>query len=202
MDSDRLLPGLITGAPNAEKNRYAAEKMGLPDYVKAVEGDGGAPFYQEINPTLNTDARLTGLNALLSQIGYKCGFSNGYFVFNEQTGLATATQIEADQQRTIQLIKDCRDQLENCLNDLLYALDKLADLYDLAPTGTWEVNFDFGDITYNRDEDRARWLSYANGNKVPFWYYLTKFEGFTEKEARALVEQAQPEEPTLFGEEE
>ena len=92
--------------------------------------------------------------------------------------------------------------MENCLNDLLYALDKLADLYDLAPAGAWEVNFDFGDITYNRDEDRARWLSYANSNKVPFWYYLTKFEGFTEEEAKALAEQAQPEEPALFGEEE
>lgn len=205
LDSDRLLPSLTAGGiQTPERYRAAARKMKLPDYVRVVEGDGTSAqgVYQEINPTLNTDARLTGLNALLSQIGYKCGFSNGYFVFNEKTGLATATQVEADQQRTIQLIKDCRDQLESCLDGLLYALDKLADLYDLAPAGAWEVNFDFGDITYNRDEDRARWLSYANGNKVPFWYYLTKFEGFTEEEARALVEQAQPEEPTLFGSEE
>ena len=205
IDSDKLIPGLTTGAPTPEGYQRAAQRMKLPDYARIVSGGGASEpgaMYQEINPTLNTDVRLTGLNALLSQIGYKCGFSNGYFVFNEKTGLATATQVEADQQRTIQLIKDGRDQIEKCLNNLLYALDKLADLYDLAPSGTWEVNFDFGDITYSADEDRARWLSYANGNKVPFWYYLVKFEGFTEAEAKALVEQAQPEEPTLFGEEE
>lgn len=202
MDSDRLLPGLITGAPNAEKNRYAAEKMGLPDYVKAVEGDGGAPFYQEINPTLNTDARLTGLNALLSQIGYKCGFSNGYFVFNEQTGLATATQIEADQQRTIQLIKDCRDQLESCMTDLLYALDKMADLYDLAPSGAYEVNFDFGDITYSFEADKQQWWAYVQSGKMPAWRYWAKFEGFTEEEAKAIQAETTLKEPTLFGDEE
>lgn len=202
LDSDKLMATGEKVTNTLSGFESARKQLRLPDYVKNVYGNGSESFYQEINPTLNTDTRLTGLNALLSQIGYKCGFSNGYFVFNERTGVATATQVEADQQRTIQLIKDCRDQLESCMNDLLYALDKMADLYDLAPAGAWEVNFDFGDITYNLEEDRARWLSYANAQKVPFWYYLVKFEGFTEEEAKALVQEAQPEDPTLFGEEE
>jgi hypothetical protein len=37
---------------------------------------------------------------------------------------------------------------------------------------------------------------------VPFWYYLVKFEGFSEADAKALEESAGPEEPEgLFGEE-
>lgn len=205
LDSDRLLPSLTAGGVQTpDRYRAAARKMQLPDYVRVVEGDGTSTqgVYQEINPTLNTDARLTGLNALLSQIGYKCGFSNGYFVFNEQTGLATATQVEADQQRTIQLIKDCRDQLESCLDGLLYALDKLADLYDLAPAGTWEVNFDFGDITYSYEADKQQWWAYVQSGKMPPWMYWAKFEGFTEEEAKAIQEEMTPKEPTLFGEDE
>lgn len=204
LDSDRLLTGLTAGNPTPGKYQAAAQRMKLPDYVRIVEGDGmnSGGVYQEINPTLNTDARLTGLNALLSQIGYKCGFSNGYFVFNEQTGLATATQVEADQQRTIQLIKDCRDQMENCLNDLLYALDKLADLYDLAPAGAWEVNFDFGDITYSYEADKQQWWAYVQSGKMPPWRYWAKFEGFTEEEAKAIQAEMTPKEPTLFGSEE
>lgn len=31
------------------------------------------------------------------------------------------------------------------------------------------------------------------------WYYLVKFEGFSEEEAKALEEEAQPKEPDLFG---
>lgn len=200
LDSDVMLSGNGRPVPkNPMALKHQRETMELPDYIRNVTGDGAKAFYQEINPTLNTDTRITGINALLSQIGYKVGFSNGYFVFNEKTGNITATQVEADQQRTIQLIKDCRDKLESCLTGLIYALDVFASLYGLAPMGKYEVNYDFGDITYNRDEDRARWLSYANSNRVPFWYYLVKFEGMTEDEAKAMVAEAQPKTPTLFG---
>lgn len=174
----------------------------LPHYVKNVFGASPEEFYQEINPQLNTDTRLSGINALLSQIGYKCGFSNGYFVFNEATGIQTATGVEAEQQRTIQLIKDVRDKLESCLNGAVYAMSVYADLYGLAPAGTYEIVYDFGDITYNREEDRARWWQYVTQGRVPAWMYFVKFEGMTEEEARAMVEEAQPAEQTgLFGEE-
>lgn len=195
LDSDRVLPGNAPGGLN---------ETGLPDFVKIVQNDTSvsSDIYHEINPTLNTDTRLTGINALLSQIGYKVGFSNGYFVFNESTGIQTATGVEAEQQRTIQFIKDCRDKLEACLTDLLYALSKLADLYQLAPVGSYEAAFDFGDITYNREEDRARWWGYVQAGKVPPWKFFVKFEGMTEEDAKAMVAEAKPKEPTLFGGEE
>ena len=199
LDSDRLMPlpgkgnKIIGGSFNDLKTR-----MGLPDYVKAISGTGEGDIYHEINPTLETEKRLTGINALLSQIGYKCGFSNGYFVFNEKQGVQTATQVESDDRRTIQLIKDIRDKLEYCINGLVYALDKFADLYDTVPTGDYEIFYDFGDITYNVEEDRARWYSYVVAGKIPFWYYLTKFEGFTEEDAKAIEAQAQPQ-AELFG---
>lgn len=199
LDSDRMIPTGRKIDDIVRDSKATLEAMGLPDMVKNVYGDGTNTFYQEINPTLNTDVRLSGINALLSQIGYKCGFSNGYFVFNESTGIQTATGVEAEQQRTIQFIKDVRDKLENCMNGVIAALNVFADLYELAPLGEYEVAYDFGDITYNREEDRARWYSYANSGKIPFWYYLVKFEGMTEEEAKAMVEEAQPKEPMLFG---
>ncbi len=202
LDSDRLLPSGVRIRNTAEGFRTAREELELPDYVKSVYGSNNGDFYQEINPTLQTDVRIAGINALLSQIGYKCGFSNGYFVFNEKTGMVTATQVESDDKRTIELIKDVRDKLESCLDDLLYALSAFADLYDLSPAGEYEVTYDFGDITYNREEDRARWYGYVTAGKIPFWYYLVKFEGFTEEDAKAIEAEAQQKEPTLFGEEE
>ena len=201
VDSDRVMPG-STKISRAHINNVMRPDTILPDYIKLVEGVGiDGDIYHEINPTLNTDARLTGINALLSQIGYKCGFSNGYFVFNEKSGMVTATQVESDDRRTIQLIKDVRDQFESCLDGLLYALDKFADAYGLAPRGAYEVVYDFGDITYNREEDKARWYSYVTAGRVPFWYFLVKFEGFSEEEAKALEAAAQPSD-TLFGAEE
>ncbi|MBO7251794.1 MAG: hypothetical protein J6V25_04115 [Oscillospiraceae bacterium] len=199
LDSDTLMPSgsKVNNTPHAWDAQR--EQMGLPDMVKNVRGDGKETFYQEINPELNTDTRLSGINALLSQIGYKVGFSNGYFVFNETTGIQTATGVEANQQRTIQFIKDVRDRLERCLDGLIYALNVFADLYGYAPRGAYEVVYDFGDITYNRDEDRARWWGYVLSGKVPAWMFFVKFEGMTEEDAKAMTAEAQPKTSMLFG---
>ena len=191
LDSDRLLPYGTTGG---------LDRTNLPDFIKLVDGDTSteSDVYHEINPTLNTDVRLTGINALLSQIGYKVGFSNGYFVFNESHGIQTATQVESDQQRTIQFIKDVRDKLESCLDGLIYAINVFADLYKMAPAGAYEVAYDFGDITYNREEDRVRWWGYVQAGRVPAWMFFVKFEGMTEEEAKAMTAEAQPKTPGLF----
>lgn len=202
---DRLL--MPSGSPISAMTPQGMERrckeMSLPDYVKNVFGQDEKEFYKEINPILNTDTRITGINALLSQLGYKIGFSNGYFVFNESTGIQTATGVEAEQQRTIQFIKDVRDKLESCLDETIYAVNVYADLYGLAPVGAYEVTYDFGDITYSFAEDKQTWLGYVNTGRIPFWYYLVKFEGFSKEEAKALSNEAQQENKTsgLFGDE-
>lgn len=202
LDSDSMIADGKKVAGTSDYFISRREQIGLPDYVKNVRGDGREMFYQEINPTLQTDVRLAGINALLSQIGFKAGFSNGYFVFNEKTGMVTATQVESDDRRTIQFIKDVRDRLESCLTDLIYALNVFADLYGFAAAGQYEVVYDFGDVTYNREEDMAKWWGYVVSGKVPAWKFFVKFEGMTEEEAKAMVAEAQPKAPTLFGGEE
>ena len=189
-------------AKTIEEAQRVAKRIKLPNMAKMVRGDGKETYYQEINPELNTDARLTGINALLSQIGYKVGYSNGYFVFNESTGIQTATGVEAEQQRTIQLIKDVRDKLESCIADLVYAINVMADLYKYAPSGEYEIVFDFGDITYNREDDRARWWGYVVAGKVPAWRFFVKFEGMTEAEAKEMAEEVSQKMPKLFGDDE
>lgn len=203
LDSDRLVASGSQVSKGAQAFEHEKKKLHLPEYVRMVHGDARETFYQEVNPSLNTEMRLKGINALLSQIGYKCGFSNGYFVFNESAGIATATQVEADQQRTVQLVKDVREKLTDALDGLVYALDKMADLYNYAPVGTFEMHYDFGDILYSATEDKARWYGYVTAGRVPFWYYLVKFEGFSEADAKALEEMAAPQEPEgLFNREE
>ena len=179
--------------------KLGGKGLDLPDYVKNVFGNGTNSFYQEINPSLNTEVRQRGIDALLSLIGFKCGFSNGYFVLDQKTGMITATQVEADDRRTIQTIKDVRDKLEDCLDGLIYAISVYSDLYGLAPAGDYEVNYDFGDITYNVEEDKVRWWGYVTAGKIPAWYYFVKFENLTKEDAKALVQEATPEMPSLFG---
>lgn len=204
LDSDRLFPfGGQTGG-NAINKAALVREAGLPDFIKAVEGSGSVEkeVYHEINPTLNTKTRLDGINALLSQIGFKCGFSNGYFVFNEKTGMVTATQVESDDRRTLQLVADVRKALRDCMDGFIYALDRFADAYGVTARGAYEVAYDFADLTMNEEEDKARWWGYVLQNKVPFWYYLMRFEGMTEEDAKALEAEAAPTGGGLFPAEE
>ena len=62
------------------------------------------------------------------------------------------------------------------------------------PTTNYEVACEFEDLVYNLEDDRARWWNYVTQGKVPAWMYFVKFEGMTEQEAKAMVEEAQPKD--------
>lgn len=201
---------MIDEPGNPVKSRYSAngvvDKAGktLPRYLHILPGTSQGDEYHEVNPALQTADRLSGIDHFLNLVGVKCGYSTGQFVLNGRTGHVTATQVEADDRETIQYIKQIRDSFQVATDGLIYALDKYADIYSLAPVGVYEVNYDFGDITYNWEEDRARHWNYVNLGKYPLWLYYVKFEGMSEEEAKALVAEAKTEnEPKegLFGEE-
>ena len=177
----------------------------LPRFVQGLGmglNDTETSAIHEHTPALLTDQRIKDINFDLSMAGVKCGFSEGVFVLDGQTGMITATQVEADDRDTIQTIKNDRDALKDAVEQALYGANALATLYDLAPLGEYEVNCNFGDITYNYEEDKASWRAYAMQGWIPVWLYFVKFEGMSEEEAKALQAEAeakQMEKAALFG---
>ena len=176
----------------------------LPRFVKGLGlgiNDGETTAIHEHVPTIQTDARIKDINFNLSMAGVKCGFSEGVFVMDGQTGMITATQVESDDRDTIQTIKADRDALKDALEQAFYGADAMITLLNLAPLGEYEINFNFGDITYSYEEDKAAWRYYAQQGWVPKWLYFVKFEGMSEEEAKALTAEAAEAnmEPGLFG---
>lgn len=179
-------------------------KMKLPRFFKGLEMDARSEnAVHEHTATLLTEQRLTDINSRLSMISTKCGYSQGAFELDRKTGRMTATQVESDDKETIETIKDTRDALRYTLEHLVYALNVYVDLYDMAPAGTYKMEFGFGDITYNADEDRNRHWNYVQSGKYPLWRYYVKFEGMSEEEAKQIVEEAKKEHTAagLFDEE-
>lgn len=65
----------------------------LPRFVKGLGmglSDGEVSAIHEHAPTLLTDARIKDINFDLSMAGVKCGFSEGVFVLDGQTGIEAA----------------------------------------------------------------------------------------------------------------
>jgi A118 family predicted phage portal protein len=196
-DSKRIVmvDDRLTDIPSIDSNgKRIRTRIKLPAFVKNIFSDDPTKFYQEVNPALNTSVRKEGIDNQLSLIGCKCGYSNGYFVLDQKTGMITATQVEADDRRTIQTIKDIRDKLKICINELLYAESVFMDLYKLAPVGDYEANYNFGDITYNYAEDKDNWWKYVQSGKIPAWKYFLTFEGMSEDEAKELAEEMRQED--------
>lgn len=165
----------------------------LPRFIQGLGmgiNDGDTTAVHEHVPTIQTEARIKEINFNLSMAGVKCGFSEGVFVMDGQTGMITATQVESDDRDTIQTIKTDRDSLKDALGQAIYGADALASLYDLAPLGDYDINFNFGDITYSFEEDRSAWRGYAMQGWVPKWLYFVKFEGMSEEEAKAITAEA------------
>ncbi len=192
------------------RSRYAAngvvDKAGnpLPRYLHILPGTSQGDEYHEVNPALQTADRLSGIDHFLNLVGVKCGYSTGQFVLNGRSGVVTATQVESDDRETIQNIKQIRDSLQMATDGLIYALDKWADIYNLAPVGEYEANYSFQDLVYNFEEDKLRHWQYVQAGKYPLWMYYMNFEGMGEEEAKAVAAEAKSEnEPQegLFGEE-
>ncbi len=184
----------------------AVDKQGkpLPRHVRILPGSTQGDEYHETVPSMQTTDRLSGIDHFLNLVGVKCGYSTGQFVLNGKTAQLTAAQVESDDRETIQLISQIRASLQDATDGLIYALDKWADLYNLAPVGTYEVSYDFQDITMNFDEDRLRHWQYVQSGKYPLWRFYMEYEGMTELEAKQLAQEARSENQTeqgLFGEE-
>lgn len=195
--------------------RYAdAHNIKLPRWVRGMQM-GGSDKENQIHEhvsTLLTEQRIKDINSTLAMISMKCGFSQGFFVLDEKTGMMTATQVEADDQETIRTVKNIRDALQSCLEDLFYAINVFTDRYytkEEYPAEDWQelmdgTTFDFGNILYNYAEDKMSWYQYVNQGYVPAYLYFAKFEGMAEDEAKKMVAEAKTEnepEEGLFGEE-
>lgn len=178
----------------------------LPRYLVGMGinmKDDDVKAIHEHSPTILTEQRIKDINFDLSLLGVKCGFSEGAFVLDGQRGVVTATQVESDDRDTIQTIKEDRDALRVAVEQAVYGAYALMVLSGMISPVTYELEFAFGDITYNYEEDKASWKAYAMQGWVPVWLYLVKFEGMSEEEAKALVAEASANtEKSLFGDEE
>jgi len=185
--------------------QYASQNgIKLPRFVRGIEmGIDADSTIQEHVPTMLVAERTAAINFYLSIIGYKCGFSNGYFSFDETRGIQTATQVESDDRRTLHTIESFRTILDGKNHDgvihrILYILYATGTANGTIPASGYQTACEFEDLVYNLEDDRARWWNYVVQGKVPAWRYFVKFEGMVEADAKAMVEEASEKGETLF----
>lgn len=177
--------------------------------------------FEQWQPTLQVTSRKEGINFYLSVIGFKCGFDPGYFVFDGQTiQVATATQVRVTQKRTADTALSYRDVLDKpnsngdgrvgAIHDIAYIINAMLVIngdVPLSDNGNYELFCSFADLLKNEEEDAAMDLQLANQGFMAKFRWLVLHRGYTEEEAKKMVQEAVEEsranepENGLFGEE-
>lgn len=149
-------------------------------------GNSGADFYKVYSPPIRDASLLNGLNAILIRVEDACGLARGTFS-DPAADPKTATEILSSKQRSYSSIADCQGALEEAIDDLIYAMDVLATLYNLAPSGAYEVSYSWDDSIVNSpSENKQMCWQYVVAGKFPMWRYLVKHEGYSEEDAREI----------------
>lgn len=195
----------------------------LPEFFldTGIDDLGNGNPVEQWQPTLQVTSRKEGINFCLSIIGFKCGFDTGYFVFDGQTiQVATATQVRVTQKRTADTALSYRDVLDKpnsngdgrigAIHDIAYIINAMLVIngdVPLSDNGNYELFCSFADLLKNEEEDAAMDLQLANQGFMAKFRWLVLHRGYTEEEAKKMVQEAveernanEPEEG-LFGEE-
>ena len=88
----------------------------------------------------------------------------------------TATEIKLLKQRTYITISSLQNALEQCLLDVVYAMNVFSELYNLSPSGEYDTNIDWKDsILTDTDTELEQKLNLQNAGilskaEVRAWY--------------------------------
>lgn len=174
-------------------------KPKLPDkrLYRALNGVGdigqGGKLFEAWSPEFREAAIKAGLNDVLRIIEFNCGLAYGT-LSDPNVEANTATEIKMQKQRSFATITDTQKALESALNQLLYAMDVWATLYNLAPRGTYKAVFSWDDsIVADHDQQFLQDQQVVTMSAMPLYTFLMRNYGLSETDAKKWVAEAQEE---------
>ncbi len=181
---------------NGENRRTKWETPKLKERLfKAIDIDGkdGEGFFKDYSPEVRDEAFWRGLNKILERIEFNVGLAYGTIsepAFSDKT----ATEIKTSKQRSYMTVSRMQENLQTALEDLIYAIDVLTTLYSLAPVGTYQTSFEWGDsvLTDTQVEQTIQMQEVGQGLRSKLRYIMWRY-GLTEQQAQEELDRIQEE---------
>ena len=147
------------------------------------EGD----TYQQFAPVLRDNSYRDGLNTILMHIEDNTGLARGT-LSDVGVEAKTATEIIVLKQRNYQTNAEIQKALQYALEDTIYIMDALCDLYEITPDGEYDVSFEWDDsLIVSIDDELSKRLLLQSNNLTSrlenrMWYF-----GETERQAQEAL---------------
>lgn len=181
---------------DGEIKRTIWETPKLKDRLfKAIDLDGknGEGFFEDYSPEIRDEAFWRGLNKILERIEFNVGLAYGTLsepAYSDKT----ATEIKTSKQRSYVTVSRMQENLQEALEDLLYAIDALTTLYNLAPIGTYQASFEWGDsVLMDTEKEQVLQMQEVNAGLRSKLKYIMFRYGVTEEQALEELTRIQKE---------
>ncbi len=188
-------------AIDADETLFTPDRKGHPVLPKGRErtfrtydfgGTEKSGFIQAYSPEIRDSSMFNGLNKLFRNIEFLCGLAYGTIsdTNTTDTGERTATEIKASKQRSYTTVNAMQKAWDSGLDDLIYVMNTLCNLYDIVPDGPVEKTVTWGDsVLEDTDiEYQRRWQMVIAGKlrleKFYAWYF-----GCSEEAALEMIPQ-------------
>lgn len=139
---------------------------------------------KEWAPSLRDANYISGLDKILMRIEDACSLSRG--TLSDVDAVArSATEIKILKQRSYSTVSEIQKSLQLSLDDLIYAMYALANLYKLAPNGKYNTTYVWDDsIVIDAEVERVRDQSEVSQGLMAKYEYRMKWYGEDELTAR------------------
>lgn len=150
--------------------------------------------YNVFAPALRDESLVHGLNVILMRIEDATGLSRGTMSDVDSQDVKTATELKILKQRSFATNADIQMALQEALEDTVYIMDVFCDLYDVTPSGEYNVSFEWDDsiIMDTESELTKRITLMQNGLasklETRMWYF-----GETESQAMEALKLVEDE---------
>lgn len=165
---------------NALKNENGTAKRNK--VVKTLDtGEDG--FYKEFSPSLRDEGFIRGQNKNKQEIEFQCNLAYGT-ISDPSLVEKTTVEINSSKQRSYSSVSQMQHSLERALKHLVYILDVYCDLYELIPTGEYEVSSEWDDsIIVDAESEQRIIMQEVDKRLMSKKEYLMRRYGLTEEQA-------------------
>lgn len=184
---------LATKASQNTNKSFAVNKLKNRLYKTLNTGKAETDFFKDYSPEIRDEALWRGLNKTLQRIEFNVGLAYG--TLSEPSSVdKTATEIKSSKQRSYATVSKMQENLQKALENLIYAMDVLTTLYNLAPQGNYEVSFNWDDsLIVDTEREQTIQMQEVNANLRSRLKYIMFRYGMTEEQALEELQRIQEE---------
>ena len=174
---------------NKENDTYECPQ-GRKRLYRAVSTEGGVNEKGLLDyylPQIRDTSLFNGWNNQLRLIEFNCSLAYGT-LSNPENVDKTAEEIKSSKQRSYTFIADTQSALQTALEDWAESAWFWAEIYHLAPNGSYNMAFNWDDsIIVDADKERSNDRQDVAMGAMPLWEYRAKWYGEDEETAKAMT---------------